>query len=215
MAFTGRQRINPLRRILLILGLGIFALGLAPHLQAAETVWEEQVLQVQINGSTIDEMLVVLRDDAGGYWFEAGDFARLRLVLPSLPPHEQGGHPFYPLSAIVGAQVNLDVAQALLQVHCPPSAFIAQALTASTSPENHRIESGTGLFANYDLYALNSRGEVGGSAYGEVGLFSGFGVLTSSSVMRHAVRSTGHVRLDTTFTRDFRTSCRRSAWGMP
>ena len=114
-------------------------------------------------------MLVVLRDDSGGYWFEVGDFQRLRLVLPALPPHEQGGHSYYPLNAIVGAEVSLDSTQGLLQVQLPPAAFAAQALSASTSGEDLHIESGTGLFANYDLYALNSRGDVGGSAYGEIG----------------------------------------------
>jgi outer membrane usher protein len=194
---------NPLRRILLILALAFLVQGLAPAVRAAEPTWEEQVLQVQLNGTTFEEMLMVLLDGSGEYWIDARDFERLRVLVPGQPPHEQDGHQYYRLNAITGAAVHLDAAHGLLNVQLPPESFAAQSLSASTTGPGLPIQSGTGLFANYDLYAQQTRGATVGSALAEVGVFSGYGVLTSTSVMRNAAGSSGHVRLDTTFTRDF------------
>ena len=195
--------LNPLSRILLIVAVALLAQGRVTGARAAESAWEEQVVQVQVNGSTFEEMLMVLRDEAGAYWIEDRDLERLRLVLPRQPPHEQEGHRYYRLDAIAGAQVHLDSARGLLHVQLPPEAFAMQRLTAANSGSDLPIQSATGLFANYDLYAQQNRSATSGSAYAELGLFSGYGVLTSTSVTRHVASATDHVRLDTTFTRDF------------
>ncbi len=134
---------------------------------------------------------------------DRGPGPRRASVLPRQPPHEQEGHRYYRLDAIAGAQVHstLQVACCMLQLPARPSPG-----SGSRPPIPGQIcpwPSATGLFANYDLYAQQTRSATSGSAYAELGLFSGYGVLTSTSVTRHTASATDHVRLDTTFTRDF------------
>ncbi len=94
------------------LGALIFLILAAAFSHAAElpqaTAYEELVLEVRVNGQDLNEMLVVLRDESGGYWLDAADFARLRLNPPSAPAHEQGQRRYLPLSALRGAQLSVD-----------------------------------------------------------------------------------------------------------
>lgn len=186
-------------RLAIVVCLLAWSIGLP----AAEGDFQEQVLQVRINGSTADEMLMVLHDGSGGYWIEAADFPRLHVLPPTIVPVEFDGRTFYPVNGIAGARVSLDPAQGLLEIELPASAFELQRLNAPPPGSSLPITSGKGLFLNYDVYAQNSGNTTWGSAYAELGLFSGFGVLTSTSVSHTARATARHVRLDTTFTRDF------------
>ena len=158
---------------------------------------------MRVNGVEFEEMLMLLRDEVGGYWIEAGDHERLRLNPPGGPPHQQEGRIYYPLGRIAGARIELDAAIGLLDVSLPASAFSSQQFNAQGTGADRRLDTATGLFANYDLYAQRAGDSTVGSAYAEFGLFSGFGLLTSSSVFRSETAAARHVRLDTTLSRDF------------
>ncbi len=65
------------------------------------------------------------------------------------------------------------------------------------------------MFANYQFSAQRIGSENSGGAYAELGLFSNYGVLTSSTAARYVGGVTHNVRLDTTLTRDFPSGCKR------
>ena len=189
------------------LGALIYLILAAAFAQSAElsqaTAYEELVLEVRVNGQDLNEMLVVLRDESGGYWLDAADFARLRLNPPLAPAHEQGQRRYLPLSALRGAQLSVDASLSRLDLQAPAGAFLEQRMAAPNSARDAPAPAATGMFANYQLSAQRIGSENSGGAYAELGLFSNYGVLTSSTAARYVAGVTHNVRLDTTLTRDF------------
>jgi outer membrane usher protein len=184
----------------------IAALLLSPGLLVAaenSDVFEELVVEVDVNSQGAADMLVVLRDAAGGYWFEEEDFFRLRLRIPAGPVHEQEGRRYFRIGAIAGAQWRLDDAMARLELQLPAAAFLPLKMTALTASSGLPEQAGTGLLLNYQLYGQRAGSDIGGSALADVALFSRFGVLASNATARHFGGEFKGTRLDTTFTRDF------------
>ena len=189
------------------IGALIFLILAAALVPAAElpqaAAYEELVLEVRVNGQDLNEMLVVLRDESGGYWLDAADFARLRLNPPIATAHEQGQRRYLPLSALRGAQLSVDASLSRLDVQAPAGAFLEQRIAAPNLARDAPAPAATGMFANYQLSAQRIGSENSGGAYAELGLFSNYGVLTSSTAARYVAGVTHNVRLDTTLTRDF------------
>ena len=165
--------------------------------------YEDLVLEVSANAQQAEEMLVVLRDAAGGYWFEEADFGRLRLKLPSARAHEQDGRRYLPLAAIAGATFALDEARAHLDITLPPAAYLPVTLTARAESSGWNDPASTGLMMNYQLYGQRVAGVASGGAFTDMSLFSRAGVLGNSLTLRNDGARTAVSRLDTTFTRDF------------
>ena len=204
MSASGKPfRRSPRRRTLLILALAFLACGSAPGVRAAGPVWEEQALMLRLNGVDALDTFMLLRDEAGHFWLAEQDFGRLRLNVPDGPGYDWEGHRFHALANIPGAQVDLDATHGVLSIELPAEAYVAQQLVAHGREADLPAESATGLFANYDLYGQRTGNATTGSAYTELGLFSGYGVVTSSSLMHAGSDSARMVRLDTTLTQDF------------
>src|SRR5262249_13353022 len=71
--------------------------------------WREAVLELRLNGVVArPDIVIALRDAAGGLWLAESDFARLRLGVPQVPPHVADHKRYFPVAAIPGARVAFD-----------------------------------------------------------------------------------------------------------
>ena len=159
----------------------------------------EIALQPQAEGET----LVVLRGAGGALYLDEEEFTRLRLRLPQAQYHEYEGRRYYPLSAIRGCTVTIDEMRQRAVISAPARAFETTTLAAGDRQHPPVSPASPGAFLNYQVSAQDIQGTRIEGGYGELGVFAGAGVLTTSGIARDDAGSRGFIRLDTTFTRDF------------
>ena len=178
----------------------------------------EAVLEVVVNDQPTAETLVVLRDEANGFWLEESDLTRLRLKIPKVTPQDHDGHRYYPLSAIK-AEIKFDDTKQRLIVNASADAFVAAAFSATSRGAPQLTPAANGAFLNYQLSAQHITDSTLSGVFTELGIFTKAGVLTGSSVLRsqsvtgNQPRATQWVRLDTTFTHDFPSRVERLTIG--
>lgn len=170
----------------------------------------ERVLELRLNGQNDGEACIVLFDGGSELWLERQDFVRLRLRPPPVTPRIVGGREYLPLAAVPGVYVSVDVAASAADLTLPASAFVAttQSLQARAAP---RVAQGArGAFLNYEVYAQHGDYAGGNTSggFGELGVFAGAGVLTSTAAASDSDAAQRAVRLESTFTRDFPTTLR-------
>jgi outer membrane usher protein len=187
--------------IYLILVL-LFAPLTALHAQAP-VEFEELVVEVRINEQDVQDMLVVLRDAAGGFWIDTAELERLRLSPPAVPVREYQGQHYVPFAAWPGTEVRFDAPLAMLFVQLPAGAFMTVRISAKVPRVDGPGESANGLFANYQLYGQHVSGIDSGGSFTEIGMFNRLGVFTTTTATRHGGGDAAVTRLDTALTRDF------------
>ncbi len=168
--------------------------------------WREAVLELRVNGALASpDIVVALRDSAGGLWLAESDFARLRLRVPHVPPHVAEGRRYFPVNAIAGAKVAFDEVHSAVSVSAPPGAFESSSLALSGVNRPTMSRSGTGAFLNYVLFGQTGQysGADVASALGELGVFSPIGVLINTATELHTQGVSTFVRLQSTFSHDF------------
>lgn len=168
--------------------------------------WREAVLELRVNGVVAHpDIVVALRDSAGGLWLAESDFARLRLRLPQVAPHVADGKRYFPVGAIPGAKVTFDEVHSAVSVNAPPAAFQSSSLALTGINRPPMSKSGTGAFFNYELFGQTGQysGANVASALGELGIFSPVGVLINSASELHTQGVSSFVRLGSTFSHDF------------
>jgi len=165
--------------------------------------WSEAVMEIALQAQAEGETLVVLRDAGGALYLDEEEFTKLRLRLPQVQYHEHAGRRYYPLSAIRGCTVAIDEVRQRAVISAPARAFETTTLAASERQHPPVSPASPGAFFNYQLSAQNIQGTRIEGGYGELGVFAGAGVFTSSGIARDDAGSQGFIRLDTTFTRDF------------
>jgi len=167
--------------------------------------WRESVLELRINGVLSHPDVIALRDAAGGLWLTESDFARLRLKLPQATPHLADGRRYFPVGAISGARVAFDEVHSAVSVSVPAGAFQSSSLALAGANRPPISPSGTGAFLNYMLFGQTGQytGANVASGYGELGIFSPFGVLLNTAAEQTTEGMSTFVRLDTTFSHDF------------
>jgi outer membrane usher protein len=169
-------------------------------------------VEVFINNARAGDWLVL---DANGVLHatqEAFDAWRV-IRSPEAAAIPYRGELWYPINAVPGYEAQFDAPTQSLRLKFSPNAFAA---TRLVRPEEERppiTPPLTSVFANYDLSYTHSatRGIAASKDLGaltEIGLSSGLGVLTNSSVGRNLANDETlgprtFVRLETTFTRDF------------
>jgi outer membrane usher protein len=171
-----------------------------------EPDWREAVLELRINGVVAHpDIVVALRDAGGALWLAEGDFARLRLRRPPVPPHVADGKRYYPVAAIPGAKVAFDEVRSAVSVTAPPGAFESSSLALTGLNRPPMSKSGTGAFFNYVLFGQTGQysGADVASALGELGIFSPLGVLIDTATESHTQGVSSFVRLESTFSHDF------------
>ncbi len=167
--------------------------------------WRQSVLELRVNGVLSGEDVVTLRDAGGGLWLAESDFARLRLKLPSVPPHVADGKRYYPVAAIPGIKVVLDEARSAASISAPAAAFETSSLTLTGVSRPPMSRAGTGAFFNYEVYGQTGQysGANVASGYGELGLFSPLGVLINTAAESTIDGVSTFVRLESTLSHDF------------
>ena len=195
------------RRTLIRLRIYLILLLAAPfavlHAQVPAVDLQELVVEVRINEQASQEMIVVLRDAAGGFWINMADLDRLRLKAPAATPIEQQGQRYVPLAGYAGADVRFDESVAMLFMQLPASAFLPVRLSAPEQASDGPQAAANGMFLNYQLYGQRVSGVNMAGAFTELGVFSRIGVATSTLAMRHADGASRVTRLETALTRDF------------
>jgi outer membrane usher protein len=167
--------------------------------------WRPTVLELRVNGVLSGQDVVALRDAGGGLWLAESDFVRLRLKLPSAPPHVADGRRYYPVAAISGAKVAFDEARSAASINAPAAAFQSSSLRLTGVNRPPMSKSGTGAFFNYELYGQTGQYPGAGvaSGLGELGIFSPVGVLINTLAEQTTQGMSGFVRLESTFSHDF------------
>lgn len=167
--------------------------------------WRATVLELHVNGVLSGPDVVALRDAAGGLWLAESDFVRVRLRLPSVPPHLADGRRYYPVAAIAGAKVSFDEARSSANINAPAAAFESSSLSLTGTKRPPISRSGTGAFFNYELYGQTGQYAGAGiaSGLGELGIFSPLGVLVNTGADQSTQGMSSFVRLESTFSHDF------------
>ena len=169
----------------------------------------EAVLEVTLDGAVRGDTLVVLRGPGGVLYLDDTDFDKLRLPMPATAPLERDGRRYHAPAAIEGCRVTIDDIRLRAVISVPAASLETTHLRAAVRQHPPITPAAPGAFFNYQLSAQQIQGTTTGGLYGELGVFAGPGVLTSTAVGRHVgdapqdAAETQLVRLDTTFTRDF------------
>jgi outer membrane usher protein len=165
--------------------------------------WREAVLDVSINSQPVTEVLVLLRDRAGGFWIEERDAARLRLQTAGQRLRTINGKAWLALSALPGIVLTLDEGRQRLDVTAPAGAFVPERVSLAPRATPMPGTASPGAFLNYQLSARRVGSTDTSGGFAELGAFAARGVVTSSSLLRSDPLGTRGLRLESTYTADF------------
>jgi outer membrane usher protein len=174
----------------------------APPRPSAERI-EELLVQTDVNRQNLWETVLVLRTPQGRLLISGEDLERWRLRKPDALALEHTGIPFYAVDALPGAHARFDPAHQTLEIEAGAEAFTETvASVRGRGAQSEPILPRPGAFMNYDLSASEASNDRLASGIFEVGFFSRYGVLTSSSLAADLGNQDSWKRLDTTYTID-------------
>ncbi len=173
-------------------------------------------LDVTVNGAKTGAWVMIER--AGVLYAPKDAFEEWRVNLrPGAQSINHQGIEHFALSAVPGFNSRLDLSTQSLDLVFSPQAFAATRLTKDPAPKPVPGKVLPSVFLNYDLnYSTNALRNAPDTrslgALTELGVSTGWGVLTHSTVGRNIASSgfgaepASWVRLETTFTTDFPAS---------
>lgn len=184
----------------LLIGIESTAATAAPAIVDNRNV-EEMLLAVVINGQKTTQGTLIARigDDL---WVRRDDLAQWRLTIPTGAAFSWNGDSLYPLRVLSGLSYRVDEAQQLLLIEAPASLFSLTRIEGKRGVLTTPMPAPLGGFFNYDVFATSDERRSATNALAEVGMFNGFGVVTSNFVRRDLLDGARVVRLDTTWTDD-------------
>ena len=167
-------------------------------------LWQENIYAVELNGQEVSDGVIVMRAPNGVDLAVEVDVAReWRLLIDNDLVIELGGIPFYRLTGIPEAVVEIDESRLVLSLSVGSDAFAQSDVDLGRSSTPPAERPGIGGFFDYDLLAT------GGDASDEridglfeLGAFSGLGVGLSSFQASDLSSDVDFTRLETTFVRD-------------
>lgn len=169
-------------------------------------------LEVVVNGAKSGTWLLLERDSALYATHDAFDEWRVQFD-PDTPHISHKGQDYWPLAAIPGYKSRIDPPTQSLQLIFSPEAFATTRLKRELTKKTAVSPVLSSLFFNYDLSYThlaprNSDSTADLGMVSELGISTGLGVLTSSTMSRNLLedRLLGErriFRLETTFTQDF------------
>ncbi|HEX7742644.1 MAG TPA: fimbria/pilus outer membrane usher protein, partial [Sphingobium sp.] len=157
---------------------------------------------VLINGRPVSEPCLVIRtegrlfvrQDAPGQWG-----LRLPAVIEQI---KVDGEAFFSLQGLPGLSAKLDDSGATLLIDAAPSAF-PETYVADKQRSLPVTDAVPAQYVGYDLSLSRWDGKWAASAFLEAGVSGRWGVIGTTAFAREGARSTGFVRLDSNFIRDF------------
>lgn len=178
----------------------------------------EQIVPMEaiVNGEKTGTWALVERL---GTWYaprDAIDEWRVRLN-PGAEPITVRGTQYWPLAAIPGFTIKINYASQSVQIDFAPDAFVATKVSKQLGTRPQPSPVLPSVYLNYELNydTSQTRGSTSVRSLGaltELGVSTGWGVLTSSHVGRNlagnSTDDSGWLRLETTFTRNLPDSNR-------
>jgi outer membrane usher protein len=203
--------------------IGCLLAALATPAGAAVTA-DSGFVEVRFNGSEAGQASQVYTAGAR-VWMSWQELSALRVQLDQIPATAIDGQPYVELALIPGLQYQYLPDELRLDLQCQATCLQVTALTPNP-PLQRAEESGFGSFLNYGLAYQHSADRDAWTSTAELGLFDGFGVITSSGLARRSIDGREEaLRLDSSWIYDFPEQRLRSrlgdavtrpgAWGVP
>lgn len=182
------------------------ALALLAALQAAPAAAATPVaatlLEIRFNGRDTGQVATAALGERR-VLLPRSELARLRVRLEDSPSTPFEGQDYVDLAQVPGLQYRVRAEELRLELDCLEGCLQPTPLGAA-APQQQAQESGFGAFLNYGAAWQGSERTDAWSGTAELGLFDGFGVITTNALARR--RPDGDertVRLDSSWTYDF------------
>lgn len=170
---------------------------------SANARMDELLLQVDLNQQRMSDIALLLRSPGGQLFASADDLQRWRLRLPTTPPRQHQGQPFYPLDALPGLHHELDPVRMSAALMASPEAFLPFATSLATPATVTPAARHSGGFANYDVFGESAGARSTAAGTVELGVFNGFGVgLVNFLAQRSGSDARALTRLETSWIAD-------------
>ena len=174
------------------------------------TALEPLVAEATVNG-VADGVIILMKDEDGGFYVTSATLDRWRLVADRPPPRVENGESWHALSAVTGVRATFDSALLKLDVHIPPE--LLPTTRVGAAPEIPLPSApDSGAFLDYQWGYAAAAGDQAPDLWSlslDPTFFGPAGHLTSGLIWRKATGSTpgageddGLLRLDTTWTTD-------------
>lgn len=167
-------------------------------------LWQEGIYAVELNNQEVSAGAIVMRAPNGVDLAVEVDVARdWRLVIDNDLIIELGGIPFYRITGIANADVEIDESRLVLSLTVGSGAFVQSDVDLGARTTPPAVRPGMGGFFDYDVLAVGgdeSDERIDGLF--ELGAFGGFGVGLSSFQARDLSGDADLDRLETTFVHD-------------
>jgi outer membrane usher protein len=120
---------------------------------------EQTVYSVAVNGATIDDGAIVLKEAGGAIYVKAADAVRWRLIVPAAARRvEYGGEAYVALSDLNPQGLKIDSSASKISFGLPAAAFRTDVSNASNYAHPTAVLT-PGAFLNYELHGIAYSGE--------------------------------------------------------
>ncbi|MBC5763269.1 fimbria/pilus outer membrane usher protein [Ramlibacter albus] len=214
----GRPTLRSLTVLLLALAGPGAALAQTPEASASPARPRERLIPFEVTINATPGGSWVLLEREGNLYAPTEAIDEWRLTRRGgVTPYVYRGKQWFPLSALPGFEVKMNLATQSLDLSFSPTAFIQSRVTEPTPAERAKtVPAEPALFLNFDTNlsynkSNGTRAQQDLGVLGEVGWSSNWGVLTTSFVGRHLdgsdpAQPRSFHRLETVFTHNFVSS---------
>jgi outer membrane usher protein len=172
--------------------------------QAAELASAPQpmLLEVTLNGQSMGEPWLVLRDPAGGTWIAAALLGKSGLRIGGCESANFEGESYCRVDKLPAMTLTASDAEQRLALQAEPGLFERQTASLAPPAAGEMSDPGTGAFLNYELLAETARGKLRAGGAFEAGLYTPHGVGIATFVADVGGGATRLTRLETNWTHD-------------
>ena len=187
--------------------LGLLAAGPVaaipqPPPRVAPAALVDTLVMVTVNGVTSGEPVTLLRGAGNSFYASRAMLAAWRITTAAAPAIVRGGVEYRLLNAIPGLALEFAEAEQSLAITAAPEILGHTRLAYPDLALGDEVVGGTGAFVNYDVTAQLAAGDVSVAGLFEAGIFTRWGVGTTSFLGNLASGAARLTRLATNWTID-------------
>jgi outer membrane usher protein len=182
----------------------LWVLAASDSVASAARVFQEKLLQVDVNQQQLNETVLMLEGESGELYMASRDLQRWRLLVPAngdAVDYQQ--EKYYPLCLLTSVSQDYDQAAQTLKIVFSPEAFTPTTRTSQVAILPLPVKPVPGGFLNYEVFAGDSPESKQRSGQFELGYFNAWGVGVASVFVDQLASHPKPMRLDTTWSRDF------------
>ncbi len=201
--------VNPTRRswwnsasLLALLAAAPLAAATQTPTQASASGLVEAILVVSINGVAGSEPVTLLRGSGTIFYAPRSIITACRLTKVVTPSFTRDGVEYYLLNAIDGLKLEFAAAEQTLAIDARPDMLARTRLSYGDLALSDAVVGGTGGFINYDVTAQAANGDSALAGLFEAGIFSAWGVGTTTFLAGWSRGKARLTRLATNWTID-------------